>query len=134
MAAQIKPDVLQALADWNAGKPVKSLELGHCHRMKENPGASPSIDMSQHIHRDQERAHGFCFALIEHFDIAPSSHDEFLAVAAEIAGQWNDLIPEERDAAESLAWKALLVGWNRAIAGHDPEMYIEVTNPAAVSA
>jgi hypothetical protein len=132
MATKIKSDTLQALADWNAGKPVKSLELGHAHRMKASsePTAAPQIDMSKHIHRDQERAHAFCFALIEHFDAPPDDYAEFLAVSREIAGQWNDLIDEERVGAESLAWKALRVGWGKAIAGHEPHDYIEVTNPA----
>jgi hypothetical protein len=132
MAAKIKSDTLQALADWNAGKPVRSLELGHSHRMKESnePTAQPQVDFENFIHRDQERAHGFCFALIEHFDAPPDDHAEFLAVSREIAGQWNGLVLEERVGAESLAWKALRVGWARAIAGHEPHDYIEVTNPA----
>jgi hypothetical protein len=139
MATKIKADTLQALADWNAGKPVKSLELGHCHRMKESAEstAAPQIDMSKHIHRDQERAYAYLFHLIESFKLngIPATHEAFMEAcdAYELAFEKmveGELIPEERDGAESLAWKALLVGWQRAIAGHDPSMYIEVTNPA----
>jgi len=45
----------------------------------------------------------------------------------------NDLTAEELDAAESLAWKALHVGWRRAIDGHRDSMYIEVSRPQVQS-
>jgi hypothetical protein len=143
MTAKIKPDVLQALSDWNAGKPVRSLELGHSHRMKESrePTAQPQVDFEHFLHRDQERAHAFCFLLIQWgaTDTINSpflvdredAHAAFTGMSAEFAKNegWEDLTPEERVGAESLAWKALRVGWKRAIAGHDESMYIEVTNP-----
>jgi hypothetical protein len=142
MAAKIKSDVLQALADWNAGKPVRSLELGHSHRMKETtePTAQPQVDFEHFLHRDQERAHAYCFMLIECFveQGVPEEHLEFLErckvvrIAFEIVNKDDPrmLIQEEAVGAESLAWKALRVGWARAIAGHEPHDYIEVTNPA----
>ena len=127
MPAKIKPDVLKALEDWKAGKPVQSLELGHIHRMKDNGAHSPTIDMSVRLVNDQERAHAYCFAILEHSIAFPqASHDAFLAHVANFVPQFPELTEEERVAAESLAWKALHVGWQRAIAGHDPSMYIEV--------
>src|SRR5271167_1183272 len=117
MAQRIKSDVLQALDDWKAGKPVRSVELGHVHRMKEHPGGAPAIDFSKRLSNDQERAHAYCFAILEHFDTGAPDHAEFQEFARELAGQWNDLTPEEAIAAESLAWKALLIGWRRAIDG-----------------
>jgi hypothetical protein len=127
----IRADVLQAIDDWNAGRSLRTIDLGHSHRMKEIPGRSPVIDESKRYHRDQERAHEFCFAILENFskDGAPESHDEFLAVCEEISTRVPDLTPEERIGAESLAWKALVVGWKRAIAGHGEEFYIEVSRP-----
>src|SRR6266478_1223855 len=82
MTARIKPDVLQALQDWKAGKPVKTLELGHVHRMKEVPGFSPTIDASQHLHQDQERAHAYVFYLIERCKLPaqPASDHETFSV------------------------------------------------------
>jgi hypothetical protein len=133
MATRIKPDVLQALQDWKAGKPVKSLELGHVHRMKDVPGFSPTIDASEHIHRDQERAHAYVFHLIELFSLngVPVDHDAFLGACKDFQLSFSEegLTAEELDAAEGLAWKALRFGWARAIEGHKDSLYIEVQNP-----
>jgi hypothetical protein len=137
MASRIKPDVLQALQDWKAGKPVKSLELGHVHRMKDVPGFSPTIDASEHLHRDQDRAHAYLFHLIELFSLngVTEDHDAFLAACDEYEQTFDwgelpvkeaDVFNEERNGAESLAWKALRFGWARAIEGHKDSLYIEV--------
>ena len=148
MAAKLKPDVLQALQDWK-GKPVKALELGHTHRMthseeymQSNPAARNSIDLSKRLANDQERAYGYVFALLGHAADASAfaesflkdaafEHSGFLEMASELRkAEFADVTPEEAAAAESLAWKALHVGWARAIAGHSPHFYIEVSNPA----
>jgi hypothetical protein len=137
MTQRIKPDVLQALQDWKAGKPVKSLELGHVHRMQDRGQHSPVIDFSVRLSNDQERAHAYCFHLMDIFLIngVPDSHEAFISACNdyELTFDWGELpasqkgtFDSERDAAESLAWKALHVGWARAIAGHAPEMYIDV--------
>ena len=138
MAARIKSDTLQALQAWRDGKPVRSIELGHAHRQVESPGGSPLIDLTQHIQRDQERAHAYVFYILG--DLAddsarvPFTYDEFSALCQTYVRGFREvhepeLTDEERIGAESLAWKALLVGWGRAIAGHKEEQYIEVTNP-----
>jgi hypothetical protein len=135
MVTKIKADVLQALADWKAGKPVRTLELGHVHRMKEHPGLSPLIDSSEHLRHDQERAHAYCFHLIELFQLngVPETHEGFMKAcdAYELVFRDgnNDLTAEELDAAESLAWKALLVGWAKAIDGHKDSAYTTITKP-----
>jgi hypothetical protein len=131
---KLRADVLKVLADWKAGKPVRSLELGHVHRMKENPGSSPMIDISEHHHQDQERAHAYCFHIIEHFkDGRPGSYEEFSVVCdgleRDFKKETEGLTAEELDGAESLAWKALLFGWSRAIDGHKDANYIEVARP-----
>ena len=142
MATKLKPDVLAALKDWKAGKPVKSVELGHVHRMKEQPPFSPTIDASKHLHQNQERAHAYAFHLIELFQLngIPENHEAFLEACDdyEKTFDWGEEVPagehhgldHERNAAESLAWKVLLFGWARAIDGHKETAYIQVTNPA----
>jgi hypothetical protein len=145
MAQRIKPDVLKALEDWKAGKPVQSLELGHVHRMKDNGSHSPTIDMSVRLVNDQERIHDYLFTLLRFWEMhgeLPTSHEEFMARCDEteklyrnLHTDWEkELTAEEMDAAESLAWKALQVGWTRAIAGHDASQYIEITRPRVESA
>lgn len=157
MALKIKADVLQALDAWKAGKPVRSIELGHTQRMthsedflKSHPNTRPEIDLSQRIQNDQERAHAYLFDVIEKYSAAaqaPPAGRDYDRNAYSDGGytafmvccqSWRDghegLTDEEAEAAQSLAWKALIVGWARAIAGHDPAAYIEVTNPAVVQA
>lgn len=136
---KIRGDVLQALADWKAGKPVRSVELGHVHRTIENPGGSPRIDVENHYHQDQDRAYAYCFHLIELFSLngVPSKHEDFAGACDAYEELFREIdenagmTDEERDGAESLAWKALQFGWARAIEGHKDSQYIEVRNPNA---
>ena len=140
MALKIKSDVSSALADWRAGKPVRALELGHTQRMIERPGAS-SVVSDDFFPQNQDRAYAYCFAIIEYctayqgFASSVLSWEEFNVacgiVNRKFLQQNADLTPEERDGAESLAWKALRYGWARAIEGHTQGSYIEVTRPQA---
>ena len=130
----LRKDVLKALEDWKAGKSVRGPELGHVHRMQENPGSSPLINMNEHVHCDQDRAYAYCFHIIEHFkDQRPATFEEFSVVCdvleRDFKADTEGLTAEELDGAESLAWKALLFGWARAIDGHKDAHYIEVTKP-----
>jgi len=133
----LRKDVLKVLKDWKAGKPVRSLELGHVHRMKENPGSSPLIDINQHFHQDQDRAHAYLFHILEafaHEDVRlPTTYEQFAGTCDILEAGFRDategLTAEELDGAESLAWKVLLFGWTRAIDGHKDAQYIEVTRP-----
>jgi hypothetical protein len=137
MAQRIKTDVLQALDDWNAGKPVRSIELGHVHRMKEHPGGAPAVDYSVRLWNDQERAHAYCFYLLGKAvaEGVPDHHEQFLLwiVSGFYRRKFPDLTDEEAVAAESLAWKALIVGWARAIDGHREAHYIEVRRHSSSS-
>jgi hypothetical protein len=141
MSSRIKSDVVKALDDWNAGKPVRSIELGHTHRMthseeymQSNPNARNSVDLSKRLSNDQERAHAYVFHLIELFKLngVPQDHETFLGACDDFDLTFPDaehLTEEEKIAGRSLAWKALLVGWARAIDGHREARYIEVSRP-----
>ena len=129
-AFSIRADVLQALDDWRAGKPVRSIELGHTQKQEEHPGASPRILQDQHHPQDQVRAHAYCFAIIDTCrDVTHGAYEDFLKVCRVIAQEFDGLTDEERDGAESLAWKALLVGWKRATAGFAEHLQIDVQRP-----
>jgi hypothetical protein len=141
----IKPDVLRVLQDWKAGKSVMSLDLGHVHRMANTeeemasyPNRRNPIDLSKRLANDNERAHAYCFALLGHAADGSIFAESFLKDAAfehsgfmEMANalrkeEFTDVTPEEAAGAESLAWKALHVGWKLAIAGHDASRYVDV--------
>lgn len=134
---KIRADVLKALGDWNAGRAVRSLELGHTQRQVDTPGASPRILQDRHFRQDQDRAHAYCFHILAHFALhgAPESHEVFTHVCDQLEQEFRagneGLTAEELDGAESLAWKALAVGWRRAIDGYKDVQYIEVTKPEA---
>ena len=137
---KLRADVLKVLADWKAGKAIRSLELGHVHRMKEVPGGSPLIDIGQHFHQDQERAHAYLFHILSYFEEhgVPTSGltwEGFETLCDGFEKQFREdvegLTAEELDGAESLAWKALLFGWAKAIDGHKDANYVEVTRPKA---
>ena len=132
MPIKIKADTLEALANWKAGKPLRVIELGHIHRMKEHPGMSAQIDTSEHVYRDQARAYLYCFALIERFSQEPMwnvpFHD-FQVICKEVAASVPEMTQEESEAAEGLAWKALIVGWKKALEGHSDATYIELKRP-----
>lgn len=139
--ATMRKDVLKVMKDWNAGKEIRALELGHVHRMKENPGQSPLINIHEHHHQDQDRAYAYCFHILEFYKAqgaAPHTWDEFAVEcnALEVVFREENagLTEEELHGAESLAWKAMLFGWAKAIDGHKDTQYIEVSKPEAESA
>jgi hypothetical protein len=142
MAQKFKADVVKAVDDWNAGKPVRSIDLGHVHRMTEHPGGAPTVDLSKRLSNDQERAHAYCFYILAWYaaDVneLPKSHADFIATCDVLEKEFretgdNGLTAEELDAAESLAWKAMLIGWRRAVDGHSDARYIEVTKPGVAA-
>jgi hypothetical protein len=127
----IVPDTLHVLADWKAGKPVRTIELGHVHRMKDNPGMSPAIDMSVRIYRDQVRAHAYCFHVIESFvPLGIPDFDTFLNHCAACQQKFltdsSGLTAEEIEGANSLAWKAMAIGWRKAVDWYRDTDYIFV--------
>jgi hypothetical protein len=139
---RLRSDVVAVLADWKAGKTVRGPELGHIHRMKEHPGLSPLIDDSVRIHRDQDRAYAYCFAILQHWQgLLESQRGDLLPTWEQFSASCdNDVEPafregesglnaEELDGAESLAWKAILMGWKKAVDGFPDAHYIEVSRP-----
>jgi len=139
----IHEDLLGTLKLWRAGKPIRSLELGHTQRIEKRSDETERIDLG-HVHRnDQVKIHQWAFHIVEHFvesDLdEPDNFAEYEAICdmleevqmpvlvkeKEISGA---LTKEELDAAESLAWKAMLLGWDRATSGHDGAKYAILKN------
>lgn len=146
MTISIHKDLQKKISDWKAGKSVRVPQLGHQHREVQwepgNPDAK-RIDDSRIFHNRQDAALEWCFFLIEQFlsrNLGPRlfgersdfTYSDFALFAdqledtrmEEIVGK---LTPEELTGAESLAWKALVVGWDRAVQGHPEAHYVEAT-------
>lgn len=134
------------ISEWKSGKTLSIPRLGHQHReMQWEPGNPDSkrIDDRKIFHNRQDAALEWCFFLIEEFlsrDMGPRlfgenadlAYSDFALFADEMeetkmAGIVGVLSPEELTGAESLAWKALLVGWDRAIYGHPESQCVQVT-------
>jgi hypothetical protein len=134
-AGSIPVDLASVLADWNAGKPVRSLELGHTQRMMPHPGEADRLDLSRTYRVRQELAHEWAFMIVEHCanTAMPDGFEEYAALCDELEARHNSatepLSREEIDGAESLAWRALRLGWKAALAGHEERKYIEVRKP-----
>lgn len=136
----------EKISEWKSGKSVCIPRLGHQHReIQWEPGNADAkrIDDSKMFNNRQDAALEWCFFLIEEFlnrdygarlfgEKSDLAYSDFALFAdemeetrmSEIVGK---LSPEELTGAESLAWKALLVGWDRAVYGHPESHCVQVT-------
>lgn len=137
----IRDDLRAALADWKGGKPVHLVELGHNQKIMTRPDGSERINIDAIHTNDQRVIYDYVFHLLEFFAEhgPPESFDVFKTICDEGEQMFKnngdrELSDEERDGAESLVWKALQVGWRKAIAGHPPEQYFDAKNSAAEAA
>jgi hypothetical protein len=115
----IQDELEAVLDDWRNGRRIRTIALGHPVRLNRQG--------QEERHKFRQLAtYEYCFQLIELGLAAPlESHAEFCAMAAgnTIA---SELTTEEREAAESLAWKALVRGWTRATSGFEEEREITI--------
>jgi hypothetical protein len=108
----IKDELLERIADWQQGKPIRTIAIGHRTRRNDAGQEEPQ-------HFRQRQAHDYAFHLIEagaQYEL-PLPFDIF-SLLVQMAPA--DLTAEERQAAESLAWKVLAKGWRSTI-GEFPE-------------
>jgi hypothetical protein len=127
MTTTIQEELAQVLADWQSGKELRVLELGHTQQMEDfGSDGSQRLSLSKPLlENDQERVYGYVFeALARCLEDNPLDYEMFLAFCGDLAAK--DLTPEERAGAQSLAWKALKVGWARALEGHPETRFIKI--------
>jgi hypothetical protein len=118
----IQDELRQVMKDWQAGTGVRSIPIGHSVRLNQDGTEVP------HVFR-QKKTHEYAFRLIDigmHSDRG-LEYDEFCMLFGVAPPE---LSAEEREAAQSLAWKALSRGWKRAIAGFPEEQYITIQRDA----
>lgn len=121
MINQRQNELRQVLADWTHGQPVRSIALGHPVRVNEKTKTE-----ERHTFR-QTKVHDYCFRLLNECVIFGEPMPWELFSQLDLAP--SDLSLEERQAAESLAWKAQLHGWNRALSGFEGQ-HITLTREA----
>jgi len=136
VAATHHSDLLRTVKDWNAGKAVRSIELGHNQReIDAGINEQKRIDSTCHHRNRQDLAHAWTFRILaraleaQNPDMVYSDFAELCRELreTEMPNDANRLTSEELNGAESLAWKAWLLGWDRAIRGHEEHRYIQVS-------
>jgi hypothetical protein len=121
----IEDELRAVLADWNAGKEIRTLALGHSTRVE---GLKDGFPLEVRNSFRQRHAVQYVFQLIEaglRLKM-PFPYSAFFSLCLDQRHAVNDLSREEIDAAESLAWKALLRGWNVALTGFPDSRYISI--------
>ncbi|HKM99456.1 MAG TPA: hypothetical protein VJX23_02985 [Candidatus Binataceae bacterium] len=117
----IQDELRQVLENWKGPGGIHTVRIGHPVRVRKGKEERHTVR--------QAEVYEYCFQLIEHalaFDPdAPLEFDGFCLLAGNLAPA--TLSAEEREAAESLAWKALVCGWQRALANFPDEGAINIT-------
>jgi len=110
----IQDELRSVITAWAEGRRIHAIPLGHPVRYNEKTRAE-----EPHVFR-QRRAYDYCFTLIHAGLEAQGQKQEALSWGLFLlltSSAPKDLSTEERQAAESLAWKALNRGWDRALSG-----------------
>jgi hypothetical protein len=135
----IEDELRKVLADWNAGKEIRSIALGHSTRV-EGVDAHGSPLHVRNVFR-QRKALAYVFQLIEAgLKLGmPFTWDLFFSLCLEErdTARLHGLQPadylsrQETEAAESFAWAALVRGWNRALTGFSDSQYVTIAKDQA---
>jgi hypothetical protein len=129
----IEDELRAVLADWNAGKPIRTIVLGHRVRVEGVNDYGLPREVGSPFR--QRKALHYTLSLIESgLRLGmPFTWDQFFELCLEerSKGVKIDLTREEMEAADSLAWKALLRGWNRAITGFPDVQYVSISKSTA---
>jgi hypothetical protein len=128
----IEDELRKILAAWDAGEPIRSIPLGHSTVVDGVDQAGMPREV-HHVFR-QRKAHAYAFQLIAAgLRLRPPFiHSDFWQIVLDVGTRaTTDLTVQECDAAESLAWKALLCGWKVAIAGFPESGYILLSRDTA---
>jgi hypothetical protein len=124
MEERVKSELREVLADWQAGRPVRVIVLGHPVRVIPGKKNEPAT-LDRHVFR-QSQVYDYVFVLLgltltylgsEPLP-APMTHDDFKMFCHP-----KGLSVEEAEAAESIAWKAVLLGWRGALRGFADDRY-----------
>jgi hypothetical protein len=129
----IEDELRGVLADWNAGKPIRTIVLGHRVRVDGTNDYGLPREVRNEIR--QRLALSYVFELIAAgLKLGmPFTWGRFfeLCLDQRTTLAIDRFTKQEIEAAESLAWKALLRGWNRAITGFPDVQYVSISKSAA---
>jgi|HubBroStandDraft_6_1064221.scaffolds.fasta_scaffold04109_5 hypothetical protein len=120
----IKDELATTVQEWRDGQRIRAIPLGHPVRYILENGQRKE---EPHTVR-QLQTYAYCFELID-AGIAepPENYGAFCAMASGLSPA--ELSNEEKEAAESLAWKALTRGWRRALSGFAEDLEMGIRNP-----
>jgi hypothetical protein len=127
----VERELWAVLAAWKAGQPVRSIVLGHSVVLDPAYDNEPAREFRRPFR--QVNALAYALDLVERYlQQKPDSRclidrNDFEFLCQQIPLQ--ELSRGEREAGESLAWKALLCGWERALAGFEGHHYLALVNP-----
>jgi hypothetical protein len=120
----IQAELRQVVTDWMDGRRIQAIPLGHPVRLNNDGVEEP------HVFR-QKKAYDYCFSLIATALTTDKQERLSWAMFSLLTDSApKDLSTEERQAAESLAWKALCRGWHNAISGFPEQHAIALTREA----
>jgi hypothetical protein len=115
----INDEVTEVLEQWRAGRRVAVLQLGHSVRV------NPTTRQEERHKFRQLAAYAYAFQLIEKgLETEIATHEDFCFMASTLSPK--ALSTEEREAAESIAWKTLRRGWHNAISGFPDDRMIPI--------
>jgi len=119
----IQSELRQVINTWAEGGRINAIPLGHSVRVEKGREVPQSFR--------QRAAYDYCFWLIGAALEDQKKEQITWALFLMLADQApKDLTLEERQAAESLAWKALNRGWQQALAGFPDEKHIALRREA----
>jgi hypothetical protein len=128
----IGDELRKVLAAWDAGNSIRSIPLGHSTVVDGLDQSGMPREVRQ-VFR-QRKAHAYAFQLIAAgLRLRPPFlHSDFWQIVLDVGTRaTTELSVQECDAAESLAWKALLRGWKIATAGFPESSYILISRDVA---
>jgi|SRR5580704_6459051 hypothetical protein len=135
----IADEIREALEAWDRPKQwVRVVALGHPVHLVPGENENEPAREVPHIFR-QKLVYAYVFEILRCVG-TEVDHGQFQALMPKVLTRVSAdpaLSQEEREAAESFAWKVLRVGWNHALTGFPEQRYVtlqKVEAPAMVPA
>lgn len=122
MREMIHNELIEVVSDWKDGNPIRAIVIGHAHRQDPKTREHVRFDF------DLQRAYEYVFDLVGRgLELEILDYELFCSLKEHNRPGLN---LEERNAAESLAWKVLVNGWQRTLEQFPADTRITLTRKA----